>query len=83
MKQNTASKLLDILNSRLELLGLVKEDIDINISLLEQGVLDSLSFLEYVTEIEKKFNIEFDFSELDPSEFNSITKLSNLINNGN
>jgi acyl carrier protein len=51
--------------------------------LLNQGILDSMSFLEFIVDIESAFNIELDFSELDPSEFTSIDNIVKLIENGN
>ncbi|RPD91716.1 acyl carrier protein [Aureibaculum marinum] len=75
--------LLELLATRLELLEIKKEEVDTTKSLFEQGILDSLSFLEFAVEIEAKFDMELDFSELDPTEFNSIEKLSKIIENGN
>jgi acyl carrier protein len=72
-----------LLQPKLEELGLSINDIDIKESLLNQGILDSMSFLEFMVEIESTFNTEFDFSELDPSEFTSIDNLIKLIEYGN
>lgn len=40
--------------------------------LLESGLIDSLGFLGLMCDIEKKFSIELDFSEKDPSEYLSV-----------
>ncbi len=83
MSKINANQLIEILEPRLKELGLNKMDIDSKISLLEQGILDSISFLEFMIDIESQFNIELDFSELDPSEFTSIDKILELTNNEN
>ena len=81
---NTAEikkKILNILKPRIELLGLLAEDVDEHESLTQSGIMDSFSFLEFVTDLEQEFNIEFDFAKLDPSEFSSISALCNIIYN--
>lgn len=83
MKNLTKNKLIELLQPKLEELGLSVSDIDTKESLLNQGILDSMSFLEFTVDLESTFNIEFDFSELDPSEFTSIDNLIKLIENGN
>lgn len=83
MENTTKNKLIELLQPKIEELGLSAGDIDTKESLLNQGILDSMSFLEFTVDIESTFNIEFDFSELDPSEFTSIDNLINLIENGN
>ena len=81
--KNNINDLLELLKDRLELLDVTVEEVDIEQSLFEQGILDSISFLEFMIEVESKFDLELDFSELDPTEFNSIEKLSKIIENGN
>ncbi len=83
MQNTTKRKLIELLQPKLEELGLSVSDINSEESLLNQGILDSMSFLEFTVDIESTFNIEFDFSELDPSEFTSIDNLVKLIENGN
>lgn len=81
--KNNINDLLELLKDRLELLDVTVEEVDVEQSLFEQGILDSISFLEFMIEVESKFDLELDFSELDPTEFNSIEKLSKIIENGN
>ena len=76
-------EILKLLQPKLIDFGLNKEDVLINESLLSQGILDSVSFLEFLAEIESLFQIEIDFSDLDPSEFTSIEKLIKIVGNGN
>lgn len=80
MSEVSTGQIIEILNPRLDVLGLTESDVDPDQSLLEQGILDSMSFLEFIVELESIFGIELDFSELDPSEFTSINKLQNIIN---
>jgi len=45
-------------------------------SLLESGLIDSLGFVDLVTDIEDTFDVEMDFGDLDPEEF---TRLGGLV----
>jgi acyl carrier protein len=36
---------------------------------MENGLIDSLGFLELILKVEKEFNIQINFSEKDPSEY--------------
>lgn len=44
-------------------------------NLIENGALNSLSFLELLTTIELKYDILIDFGDLDPNDFLSIDGL--------
>jgi acyl carrier protein len=79
MENMTKNKIVELLRPKLEELGLSVNDLDVTESLLNQGILDSMSFLEFIVDIESAFNIELDFSELDPSEFTSIENIIKLI----
>lgn len=83
MSEITEGQILEVLKPRLSILGLSVSDIDSDKSLLEQGILDSMSFLEFIVDLETSLGVEFDLSELDPSQFTSINKIQKLINNGN
>lgn len=48
-----------------------------NFNLFESGVLDSLGFVELMSSVEDKFDIEFDFEELDPSTFATLSGFIN------
>lgn len=74
-------KLFTVLSSRLDKLGIEADDIDQSTSLLEQGVLDSLGFIEFITNIEITFDIEFDFEDMDANDFTSIEQLVQLVLN--
>ncbi len=49
-------------------------------NLLTTGVLDSLSFINFIANIENEMGIEIDFSSVELSEFNSIAKIASIIN---
>lgn len=83
MEKNLKHEIIQLLKPRLDELGVSEADVDTNDSLLSQGILDSMSFLEFTVELESNFDVEFDFSESDPSEFTSIDNIANLIKNGN
>ena len=79
----TISQILEILEPRLTMLGLSVADVDVNTSLLEQGILDSMSFLELIVSLESNFGVELDLSELDPSDFTSINSIHKLLYDAN
>ncbi len=78
MKNTTQEKIIEIILEKLEGESL-PENFDRGKSLLEQGIFDSLSFLEFMVDLESTFDVELDFSELDPSEFTSVENLAKLI----
>ncbi len=52
-----------------------KEDVDF----IEAGMLDSFDVITLVTELEEKFDIQIDGSEIVPERFNSIKAIKALI----
>ncbi len=45
-------------------------------SLFETGVLDSFDLVDFVTDIEKEFNVKVPDSDLHPSKFESLAKIA-------
>ena len=72
-------KIFEILKPKLELLNMPVELVELDESLLQQGILDSISFLEFIVTLEQTCNIEIDFEDLDPSEFTSINQLASIV----
>jgi D-alanine--poly(phosphoribitol) ligase subunit 2 len=68
-------KLFTLLEPRAEVIGLKLNEIDENDNLVELGIFDSVSFLEFISSLESECEVNIDFSELDPSEFSSIAGL--------
>ena len=44
-------------------------------NLIESGVIDSFGFLELLMAIEQQFGVQINFTELDPSEFTTLSGL--------
>ncbi len=60
--------------------NLTVEEIDDNVSLFEEGLgFDSIAIVEFISAIEKHFDIEFDDSELDPENFKNLQVLAGVI----
>lgn len=73
------SQLKTIIADELDV-NLAVGEIDDNISLFEEGLgFDSIAIVEFISAIEKHFDIEFDDSELDPQYFQSLQVLADLI----
>jgi acyl carrier protein len=53
--------------------------VDDEIDLIGSGILSSIGFIEVITELEKKFKIEFDFDNIDPSEYSSVSGIAATI----
>ncbi|MEM9272820.1 MAG: acyl carrier protein [Cyanobacteria bacterium P01_F01_bin.143] len=55
-------------------------EIDDGVSLFEEGLgFDSIAIVEFISAIEKHFDIEFDDAELDPENFKSLQILAGVI----
>lgn len=48
---------------------------DMDIDLVGSGIISSLDFIELISDIEQKYNIEIDFEKYDPSEFTTLSGL--------
>jgi acyl carrier protein len=56
-----------------------KENINENISLYENGIVDSTGVLEVVDFLEEKFGIKIEDDELVPDNLDSIKKMSKFV----
>ena len=50
-----------------------------NIDLLENEILDSLAFIEFMTSLEEEFNIEIQPTQIDSNTWRSIESISELV----
>ena len=53
---------------------------DDDASFLDQGIIDSLGFMELVAFVEKEWGIQIEPEDLVPENFDSVNKLSRYIN---
>ena len=70
---------IDHLQKNMLKLNIVAHEIDDSFNFIESGVIDSMGFLELITEVEKRFKIEIDFEDYDPSEFTYLYGFVNCI----
>lgn len=68
--------LLEIIYAHLANEGSVHEELTDDIDLLKSGLIDSISFMEIILQLESDYNIKLDISKIDNPEF---TKISGLI----
>ena len=47
--------------------------------LLEDGILDSLKFVELLMQLEQQFGIQFNWSELEADNFRSIDRIAEFL----
>lgn len=67
----------------LKILQDINNDIpdDIEVNLLEKGIIDSFDMANIVSALEENFNIEIDGEDILPENFNSIINISKIIGN--
>ncbi len=70
--------LLNKLNKSFEIKGLMLNNKMHNTNLFELGVLDSIDFLELIASLEIEFDIEINFSEIDPLVFGTLNGLAKI-----
>lgn len=59
--------------------SLPAEDLSNDFDLFTTGAFDSLGFVSLVTSIEQEFDVELDFSELDPEAFTTLGGLAEVV----
>lgn len=74
-------RIRELLTPRLNRLGLTGKDITDSDNLMKQGILDSLTLIEFVADLEEAFDIEMDFEEVDLTAFTSIEAMKTIVNN--
>lgn len=50
-----------------------------NIDLLETNILDSLAFIDLITELEEHFDIEIQPTEISPDTWRNLNSICNLV----
>ena len=63
-----------------------KKKIKINFNLkkvdfFDKELIDSLSFLDLISFLEKKLDVEIDLSDVNPNNLSKVDKLTNIIHN--
>ena len=59
--------------------GIPRESMDTQASLTDQGVIDSLGFVEIVLFLEKEFSIAVAPSQITPDNFDSVTRIVDFV----
>ena len=70
--------LLKKVNKSFEMKGLMLNNKMHNTNLFELGVLDSIDFLELIASLEIEFDLEIDFSDVDPLVFGTLNGLAKI-----
>ncbi|HET6243536.1 MAG: acyl carrier protein [Bacteroidetes bacterium] len=80
MEKEITTFILEQLDKRLIRIGMQRKEITPNFDLVKSGLLDSMSFVDLVVEIEKKFNTEIDFElAFQNADFTTISGLIQTI----
>ena len=70
------NKIIEIIEKLTDFKGLRENK---NIDLLENEILDSLAFIELITNLEEEFNIEIQPTQVSPDTWRSVDKISDLV----
>ena len=70
------NKIIEIIENLTDFKGLRENK---NIDLLENEILDSLAFIEFITNLEEEFNIEIQPTQVSPDTWRSVDKISDLV----
>jgi acyl carrier protein len=71
----------DTTTPELQILSLVTDDMqlpvpDVATDLIDEGILDSLVFVDLIARLEETFGFEIDLSELEIDEFRSVRQIA-------
>ena len=68
-----------ILEPRLVAQGITRGSFEDNLDLRDEGIIDSLGFMQLLIELEMRLDTEIDLSELDPEHLTNVGALSRHI----
>ena len=71
--------ILRFLEGKAKRLGIKEKFLLNDFELIKSGLLDSMSFLDLIIELETHFKIQIDFEDKNPSEFTTLTGLVKLV----
>lgn len=72
-------QIIERLKDRALRLGFKDKYLVKDFDLIKAGLLDSMSFIEFIAELENQYKIEIDFERYNPSEFTTLAGLSKVI----
>lgn len=70
---------LELLQPRIESLGMDRSALTDELSLLDSGLVDSMSLMDIVLALEQRVGRKLDLSRLTPDDFTSISGLVNFV----
>lgn len=67
------------LSERLDMLGIEEKEIKNDFDFVQSGLLDSMAFVDLVTDMEEKFGVEIDFeNEVENAAFTTLGGLQKI-----
>jgi acyl carrier protein len=74
--------IVSALNNKMERAGLSKNDLSPGFNLTKSGLLDSMSFVTLITQLEKNYKVEIDFEKaFQREDFSTVSGLIHIISN--
>jgi len=82
MNSNVKEFIRHKMELRASVVGIDMEDLqNEELSLLESGIFDSLTFINLLSDLETEYSIELDLSDIEPEYFTSLQGLVALVEN--
>ena len=76
-KDDIHNFILELIKDRLVLFNIGFDEVNNEFDLVKSGLLDSMSFIDLVAELEEKFSLEIDFEQA--AERDDFTRLGGLV----
>jgi len=76
MSQPIQEKLLNFIS---ESFGVESEEIDLNKSLMDEGIIDSTGFIEIIAFLEEEYSIEIEEDQMTKDNFGSVIKIADFV----
>lgn len=54
-------------------------DVDVDTDVIEDGLLDSLAFVQLLLALEEEFGVKVDLADLELDDFSTVTRIARLV----
>jgi len=77
--QEIKDLLMQHLDERLHLFGITRAELDMDFDLVKSGLLDSMAFVDTISVLEEKLNIQIDFEKvMEDERFTTVSGVIDL-----
>jgi D-alanine--poly(phosphoribitol) ligase subunit 2 len=54
-------------------------DVDVDTDVIEEGLLDSLAFVQLLLALEEEFGVKVDLADIELDDFSTVTRIARLV----